>query len=182
MTIEFTPEDATGLANATSYADVAGANQYAENTGRLAAWDALKGDQKKALLNSATQYMDEIYGDRYCGEIQAATIDTQALLWPRENVPNDRGDVYPASPLPDALLRATYEFAFAFMDGGLNPYGVDEGSTQTVTEKTVRVEGAVMKSEKFGSGGKAPRKRRYPKAEAALRSLIVPAFHGVIRA
>lgn len=172
MAIQFTPEDGTGLVNATSYAAIALADQYFEDTGRKDAWKAFAAGDRQAALNAATQYMDENYGGRYLGDVQETTKATQALLWPRENVPNDRGDFYPVAPLPAPLARSCAEFAIAFLVNGMNPYGSDQGNTPVVTEKAVRVEGAVSKSEKFANGGRAPRRRRYPKAEAVLAALI----------
>lgn len=173
MAIAFTPEDGTGLANASSYADVHDADQYLEDTGKKSVWKAFSTGDRQAALIAATRYMDDNFGDRYLGDIQASTIDTQALLWPRENVPNDRGDVYPASPLPNPVQWACAEYALAFLQGGNSLYGSNQDAGAVVTEKTVRVEGAVFKSEKFGGGGSTSGTRKYPAAMSHLSKVIL---------
>lgn len=78
MAIEFVVEDGTGLSNATSLTSVEVLNQWLENTGRtLTATD----DQKKVLLNNATEYLCNNYN--YLGY---KVKDTQALCFPRSGV------------------------------------------------------------------------------------------------
>lgn len=184
MAVDITKEDGTGLAGATTYQDEAGAATYMEQTGRLATWESYGTEDRAGGLVAATQYMDTRYRSRYLGEIQESTIDTQALLWPREEVPSPRtGLDLAAAPIPDEVQNACAEFALALLkDGSGNLFGADQAGTPVVTEKAVRVEGAVSKSEKFASGGKAPRNRRYPAAEAVLSVFLQPVARGLLRA
>ncbi len=185
MAIQIVTEDGTGLPNATTYCSIAESNQFFENTGRKAQWTAYTNNERAGALNHAARYMDDTYAHRYLGDIQASTRDTQALLWPRENVPNPRAPAedLPASPVPPNIHRANAEFALAFLEGGdLRLYGQDDAATPDVLEKEVEVVGAVRKRERFSGGGRASRRRRFPLAEAALAPYITQAQQRVVRA
>jgi len=185
MAVEFTAEDGTGLPAATSYVDVSDAGQYFENTGRSDSWSTYSVAQRQAALVAAAQYMDDVYGHRYLGELPEATRDTQGLLWPRESVPNPRAPAeYLADPaFPAEIGLAAAEFALALLvDGGGSLFGRNQGAGPTVVEQSVRVEGAVSKSERFAGGGSASRRRRFPQAESLLRSYITASQARVLRA
>jgi Putative DnaT-like ssDNA binding protein len=184
MAIQSTPEDGTGLADATAYISLAAAADFFEQTGRKAVWLGYTQDQRAAALNAAALYMDQVYRLRYVGEISEATAETQALLWPRDGVYSVRSGAELASTaIPAEIGRASAEFALALLqDGSGSLYGSNDSQAQIVTEKTVRVEGAVMKSEKYGRGGAVSRYRRYPLAEALLSGYVTPALSRVVRA
>lgn len=185
MAIQFQHEDGTGLAGSTSYASDAEADQYMENTGRKDAWKAFSANDRKAAMNSATAYMDDIYGARYCGELPEATADTQALLWPRINVPNNRGGYFdePPAEIPWIVHEACMEFAIAYLQNGngtLYPVTVADG--RAVKRALVRVEGAVTKETEYDGGKVQPTRRKYPLAENKIRQVIFPASRMLLRA
>lgn len=185
MAVEIIVEDGTGLNNANSYAGVDVAGQYFENTGRKDTWSTYSAAQRQAALIAAAQYMDEVYGHRYLGDLPDATRDTQGLLWPRKSVPNPRApSEYLADPaFPAEIGLASAEFALALLvDGGGTLFGQNDGGGPTVVEKSVRVEGAVSKSERFAGGGTPARRRRFPQAESVLRSYITASQARVLRA
>jgi hypothetical protein len=184
MAIAYLVEDGTGLAGATAYIAIADADQNFENTGRNTAWKAFTLGQRQSALVAAARYMDQVYGSRYLGDVAEATAETQGLLWPRDNVPSPRtGTILASTAIPAEIGQASAEFALSYLESGDGSfYGADDSQAQTVTEKTVRVEGAVMKSEKFGSGGATKRRRRYPLAEALLSDYVTAAQSRVIRA
>lgn len=108
-------EDGTGLANAESYISVADADTYFSDRGN-ATWAALTTLAKEQALRKATDYLVATYELRWMG---ARTTSTQALDWPRMNVP--RPDIqggYRSFPLywdynvvPTAITRACAELA-----------------------------------------------------------------------
>jgi len=180
----FLVEDGSGITNATSYIAIVNADENFEDTGRNAAWKAFSLGQRQTALIAGARYMDQVYGSRYVGDIAAATAATQGLLWPRDNVYSPRtGELLASSAIPAVIGQANAEFALAYLQSGDgNFYGANDSQAQTVTEKTVRVEGAVMKSEKFGRGGSVARRRRYPLAEALLSDYVTATQSRVIRA
>ena len=77
-------EDGTGLSTAESYISVAGASSYHTARGN-AAWAALASDTlREQALRRATDYMQQNYRMRWSGYRKT---DTQALDWPRYEVP-----------------------------------------------------------------------------------------------
>ena len=185
MAIEFVHEDGNGLANATAYISEAEADQYFENTGRRTEWRAGSANDRKAAINAATAYMDDIYGARYCGILPPSTIDTQALLWPREEVPNDRGGFYDGlgSEIPDPVHEACAEFALAYITNGdqtLYPAVVQDGRSVNYDRKLVV--GAVEIERHFDGGTGQASTRTYPKANAKLRPVIRIASRYLLRA
>lgn len=183
MAIEFVHEDGSGLVNATSLASEQEANQYFENIGQKDQWTAFTANQRRGALNYASRYMDDVYGHRYLGNLPETTADSQALLWPRENVPNDRGGFYPGlgTELPDPVHRAVAEFALAYLETG-SLYGANQEQGPVVTEKEVEVTGAVRKREKFSGGGNVSGFRTFPQAQRHLAPLLTPAQSRVLRA
>jgi hypothetical protein len=185
VAIEFVHETGTGSATSTSYAFDTEADQYMENTGRKDEWKSFSSNERKAALNAATLYMDDTYGDRYCGVLPESTKDIQALLWPREEVPNNRGGFYPGlgSEIPDVVHEACTEFALAYLQNGnqsLYPATVQDG--RTVKRALVRVEGAVTKETEYDGGITQPAKRSYPLANAKIRQVITPVSRYLLRA
>jgi hypothetical protein len=119
-------EDGTGLANAESYISAANADTYHSNRANTA-WAALSTPTKEALLRKATDYMLEVYRPRWSGN-RATT--TQALDWPRFNVPMRDGPsaaggtwvaYYPLNSVPPAVVNACAELALRANSGDLTP-------------------------------------------------------------
>lgn len=183
MAITLTKEDGTGLANANAYEDVAGANQYMEDTGRRTEWTAFSSAERRSALIVATQFMDQTYRCRWLGVPQESTQDTQALDWPREGLFLPSGAVRPASPIPDAILQGCAEYALiAASDAGINPDPTYDASGRALSYDRKRVEGAV-EIEKHFTGGTTPViNRTYPKAEAVLREFLTPSSRTLLRA
>ena len=95
-------EDGTGLVDANSYVSLADAESYIEATGRQKnpAWLAAGTAEKNSALINATQYMDTTYLCRYLGERAEATIDTQALEFPRDGLFAPSGAAIPSADIP----------------------------------------------------------------------------------
>lgn len=119
-------EDGTGITNADTYASVATADTYHGNRGN-SAWFTLTGSAKEAALRQATDYMLQVYRLRWSGN--RATV-TQALDWPRFNVPMRDGPsaaggiwvaYYPLNSVPVAVSNACAELALRANSGPLIP-------------------------------------------------------------
>lgn len=76
-------ETGSGDASAESYASVADADSYLAARGQ-ALWEGMVTADKEAALRRATDYMQQAYRERWAGTRATAT---QALDWPRWNVP-----------------------------------------------------------------------------------------------
>ena len=183
MAVTIVTEDGTGLANATTYCSLTESETFFENTGRKAEWKTYSRDERAAALNAGAQYMDDVYGNRYLGDIQESTALTQALLWPRENVYSPRdGSLLPASPIPKNIHRANAEFGLEYLrqGGSLYPATVQDG--RAVKRALVRVEGAVTKETEYDGGVSAPTNRKFPRALKALQPYLAPASRLLLRA
>lgn len=75
-------EDGSIVSGAESYCTVATADTYHSNRG-VAAWAALTTAQKEEALRRATDYMTQVYRDKWEGN---RVIYSQALDWPRVGV------------------------------------------------------------------------------------------------
>ena len=85
-----------GGASAESYASVLEADTYHSNRGNIA-WTALATPAKEQALRKATDYLTQIYRERWKGY---RVDNTQALDWPRLNVGiNDGGIISRANLL-----------------------------------------------------------------------------------
>lgn len=112
-------EDGTGKADAESYTSVADASAYHTARGN-AAWAALASDTvREQLLRKATDAMMQMFAGRWAG---TRVSSTQALDWPRYNVPMKDGPAnlpysygvasyYPSNTIPAAVARACAELA-----------------------------------------------------------------------
>jgi hypothetical protein len=119
-------EDGTGLAGAESYISVVNATAYHAARGN-AAWAALASDTvREQLLRKATDYMLQVYRPRWAG---VRTTSTQALDWPRYNVPMRDGPgglgcvatYYANNTVPAAVANACAELALKANSGDLTP-------------------------------------------------------------
>lgn len=158
-----TTEDGTGRADAESYCSLADATAYHAALGN-AAWAALASDAlREQALRRATAYMGQTYRLRWSGYRKT---DTQALDWPRYNVPKPDTTVgrfltyYSDSIVPVEVRNACAELAFRAASGEL---AADVG--QAVTERTV---GPI--TTKFAAGSVAV--KRYVAVDRLLAPLL----------
>lgn len=182
MAVTLVKEDGTGLANANAYQDAAGALAYMEQTGRKTAWTAFSANDRLAALINAAAYMDDIYGDRYLGIISVATQDTQALLWPRDELTLPSGAAIASADIPKEVAEACAEFALISAQGNLDPNPTYDASGRSVKRALVRVEGAVTKETEYDGGTNPTTRRRHPSAERVLRKWLTPSSRLLLRA
>jgi hypothetical protein len=182
MAVTVVKEDGTGLANANSYADEADALAYLESTGRKDAWTAFSGNDRRAALIVATQYMDDTYVNRYLGIVSVATQDTQALLWPRDELTLPSGADLASNLIPPEVAQACAEDALVAATDGIDPNPTYDPSGRSVKVSKVRVEGAVSKETEFDGGTRPVVNRRHPAAERVLRKWLTPSSRLLLRA
>lgn len=119
-------EDGTGRATAESYISVADADTYFTARGN-AVWAAADVADKEQALRKGTDYMEGVYRPLWKGY---RTYGTQALCWPRQNVPIEdtpqQGFVYPTTyvgpnAIPPEVKKACSELAVRALSGDLAP-------------------------------------------------------------
>lgn len=111
-------ETGTGAADSESFASVAYCDTYHAGRGN-AAWALLASDVREQALRKATDYMQQVYRERWAG-IRVKT--TQALDWPRYDVPRkDVGDYYSSVLVPEEVKRACAELALKASAAELAP-------------------------------------------------------------
>lgn len=132
-------EDGTGKTDAESFISVSDATAYHAARGN-AAWAALASDTvREQLLRKATDAMTQMFSGRWAG---TRVSSTQALDWPRYNVPMKDGPAnlphsygvpayYPSDTVPAAVARACAELALRAATGAL----VADGSQAVKREK-----------------------------------------------
>lgn len=187
MPHEIKAEDGTGLPDANSYITLAEAETYLDATGRACAgaWSLASTDDKNSALINATQYMDTTYRCRYLGERAEATIDTQALEFPRDGLFAPSGAAIDSADIPPEIGNACAEFALIAIAGEIQPDPAPvDASGRTVELLRVRVEGAVEKETRYtgGSATSGSARRSYPRAERVLRKWLRPASRLLLRA
>lgn len=128
-------EDGTGRADADTYCALADATTYHAAMGN-AAWAALATDEvREQALRRATLYMGQTYRLRWAGYRKT---DTQALDWPRHNVPKpDTSDgrfmaYYDDDVVPVEVRNACADLALKASAGDLLA-----DQSQAVIERTV---------------------------------------------
>ena len=117
----------TGTASSTSesFASVADADTYFSNR-NITAWTLLTTADKEAALRRATDYMAQAYRERWHG---TRVTSTQALDWPRWNVPmrdapGGYGSVpayYSSTSVPAEVRNACITMALKAAAGELAP-------------------------------------------------------------
>lgn len=118
-------EDGTAKTDAEGLITVAAATTYHAARGN-AAWAALASDTvREQLIRKATDYMQQVYRTRWAG---TRVTTTQALDWPRYNVPMVDGpgagcsvSYYPSDIVPTEVARACAELALKAATGPLIP-------------------------------------------------------------
>lgn len=113
----FVVEDGTGLANSTSYIDVAAADTYHEDRQGFG-WDSLATAQKQALLVKATDFLRDSTLFPWRGSKKTAA---QALDWPRSGVTEYNGQDVSDTVVPDRVQKATAELALVLSSTELHP-------------------------------------------------------------
>jgi plastocyanin len=118
-------EDGTAKTDSDSYISTVSANVYHANRGNTA-WAALNTLGKESALRKATDYMAQVYRWRWAG---VRKTSTQALDWPRSNVPipdspgtyGSLSAYYDESSVPTAVQNACAELALRAAAGDLAP-------------------------------------------------------------
>jgi len=118
---------------------VAGANAYvsvaffkARMDAKLRSYAGKTDDQLIAAITAATEYVDTRF--RFVGYRVAAGQSTE---WPRQNAYDDRGDRVVG--VPDAVMKATCDYAFRALSAELMPDATRDESGQVVKSKTEKV-------------------------------------------
>lgn len=111
-------EDGSGLSNSESYISVADASTYHANRGN-AAWAALTVPAQEQALRQATDYMLQVYRDRWTG-YRRVVNPMQALDWPRYGVEVDHFPVL-YTIVPADVANACAELALKASTGALAP-------------------------------------------------------------
>ena len=151
MTIEV--ETGTGSATAESYASVDDADLYCSSRG-LTAWAALATANKEAALRNATDFMVQSYRYAWSG---SRTSSTQALDWPRWNVPlrdvpggyASNPAYYPINKIPEEVKHACALLALKSTSGELAPdLGPQKASVKIGPIETSYAQGA-RQNQKF---------------------------------
>jgi|CXWL01.1.fsa_nt_gi hypothetical protein len=154
-----TVEDGTGLANANTYATWAELGTYF--TARGIVTTGKTQSQWEGYLVQATDYIDRHW------QFQGIRLTaTQALLWPRSYIYDDRGTAITGLPLP--VKNAAIEYAYQLSLGNtlfLNPT-VDASGARVISER--KVVGPIEKSVTFASSGSLSTYREFPAGDSLL--------------
>lgn len=166
-------EDGTGLSNAESYCAVVDASAYHAARGN-AAWAALASDTvREQYLRRATDYMEQVYRSRWLGY---RNTTTQALSWPRSQVPFPDGGVYAYyanDAVPTEVKNACAELALKAAAGELAP---------DIEQRVKREKVDVLEVEYAETGPQYAQYRAIDNLLAPLLSSVGGAFRGVVRA
>ena len=166
----FTVENGTIVSGANSFVDIAFADDYFGLRGNTK-WGLLSLASKQASLVLATDYIQVRYGDRLIGTL--ADSD-QTLAFPRlysGGVPT----------MPDALLKATCEYALRASERPLQPDPVLTEDGRMVTRSVEEI-GPIREEYAYSDVGNAlPALRNYPEADALI-ALLIYKSGGLVRA
>lgn len=117
-------ETGAGLPNAESLCSVADALAYQADRG-ITTWATLSTTEQEQALRRATDYIGQVYRTRWAG---TRTTDTQALDWPRYDVPRTDGpgafyglSYYASDAVPIEVRDACAEMALRAAAGELSP-------------------------------------------------------------
>lgn len=166
-------EDGTGLTTAESLASVSAATTYHSVRGN-AAWALLTNAQMEEALRRATDYMEQIYRFLWAGYRKTTT---QALSWPREQVPvQDAGSGYGTFPayysntaVPTIVVNACAELALKASAATLFA-----DQTQKVVSESV---GPIsVDYDRY-----SPQEKRYVAIDAMLSPFLASIKHEIVR-
>lgn len=124
-------EDGTAKSDAESFISVTDADTYFSNRGN-ATWAALTTTQKEQNLRKGTDYMEQVYRERWKG---VRATSSQALSWPRQYVEVEEAYYvdpasvyrafqtyyYPSDEVPTQVKNACAEMAYKASSGELAP-------------------------------------------------------------
>lgn len=177
MAVTVVKEDGTGLDTANSYATVAEAALYLEQTGRSAIepWLLASTDQKGAALIVGTQYMDTVFRVRYVGCRAAATADTQALEWPRDEVYAPSGAVIDSADIPVEIGQTAIEYALASLTDDLD-VSTTSGEVKRLRQKV----GPIETETEYATA--VTLARIFPRATRILSRWLRPVYNRTMRA
>ncbi len=113
-------ENGTGMSTAESFCSVAFADTYHDARGNTV-WATLTTTVKEQKLRAASDYMEQVYAQRWAG---TRKIGTQALAWPRDLV--EIQDAWPTqyydnNSVPVIVQNACAELALKANSGALAP-------------------------------------------------------------
>ena len=111
-------EDGTIVAGAESFVTVAAANTYHSNRGN-ATWATITTAQAEEALRRATDYMEQMYRNRWKG---FRVSSSQALSWPRADVELEDGpyrNTVATDIVPTEVKNACSEYALRAAAGEL---------------------------------------------------------------
>jgi hypothetical protein len=142
MSITLIKEDGTIVANSNSYQDIAGADPFQENRGRVA-WIESIDEVKKSALIRATDYIEGRFGLKFIGQ---RIGDVQTLSWPRKNsIYVATGNPFPDDKVPGDVVNACTLYAEQIIGDGSDL----ETMTELSVVPTVNPDGQVrLKKEK----------------------------------
>ena len=169
-----TVEDGTGLADADSYASVAGADVY-HALRNVAAWAAAGTAAKEAALVRATAWIDATYRARFSGTKMNGR--GQSLEWPRKDAKDAAGEDIGDNEVPREIAEATIEAALREVQsaGSLAP-DVTPGQTKTL------VQVGELRWKASGAGGATSQKPVIHAVDGILASLIGSGAGRLLRA
>lgn len=149
----FIVEDGSGKVDATSYIDIAFADDYFTDRGNTI-WLALSSEDKQVSLIKATDYIDKRFGPEFSGYPDNRD---QRLQWPRDGACKRQGWWIQSDELPNELLWATAEYALqAAIAGELISQEEEEASASPKIGETIKV-GPVTVSERFADNSSKSR-------------------------
>lgn len=109
-------ETGAGSATSETLCSVAYADAYHLARG-CAPWATLTTAQKEEALRRASDYFEQVYGQRFNGE---RVNGTQALSWPRNSVYMN-GYTLSSTTIPSLVINASAELAYKSAQGNLAP-------------------------------------------------------------
>jgi len=163
-------EDGSGLSTSESYVSVDAFKAYHKLRGNEV---TLGGSEIEQKLRLATEYIDLRWGDAAQG---CAIAEDQALVYPTDYWITD-----PVS-LPQALERATFEYAFYAIDNDLflDNSGAGGPGIKRILEKV----GPIEEETEYTGGGLQSVGRKYPvvsKADGLMKQISNSIQGGVYR-
>ena len=137
-------EDGTGLANAESYSSVVFADNYHSLRGNNA-WDVLNVNVKEQHLRNATDYMLNVYRDKWKG---VRNTGVQALCFPRSyaylDLVADGNNELPNTVVPIHIQNACADLALkSSVDSSADSLGLLSDITNEQQVLKEKVDGAV---------------------------------------
>lgn len=159
----FRVEDGSGLPDANSYASVQYFRDYHADRGSDTS--SYTDAEVEHSLVRATDYIDRRWGGSFVG---MRTSGYQSLEWPRTSAFYNDGRFIDGVPVE--VRQATCEYALRGMTDALAPDPTYDASNGVVLERDEQV-GPIRERFRFGNGGGVLDFRKYPMADALLRSV-----------